>query len=88
MPYESGVLKPWVGKTWARRGDVGQRSTAPCEAFGSLVPDTLLRPQPYLFEFLAVQNILFKDHSGTWLNVAAEAAKELGIIGERGGTLR
>jgi hypothetical protein len=35
-----------------------------------------------------VQNILFKDHSGTWLNVAAEAAKELGIIGERGGTLR
>ena len=46
MPYESGVLKPWVGKTWTSRGDVGQRSTAPHEAFGPLVPDTLLRPQP------------------------------------------
>jgi hypothetical protein len=43
MPYESGVLKPWVGKTWTSRGDVGQRSTAPREAFGPLVPDTLLR---------------------------------------------
>jgi hypothetical protein len=27
------------------------------------------------------QNILFKDHSGPWLNVAALAAKELELIG-------
>ena len=26
------------------------------------------------------QNILFKDHSGAWLNVAAKAAKELGLF--------
>jgi hypothetical protein len=26
------------------------------------------------------QNILFKGHSGDWLNLAAEAAKELGFI--------
>lgn len=35
-------------------------------------PDLRIRPQ--------AQNILFKDHSGAWLNVAAEAAKELGLI--------
>lgn len=30
------------------------------------------------------QNILFKDHSSAWLNVAAEAAKELGLTGATG----
>src|ERR1700732_2993826 len=30
-------------------------------------------------------NILFKDYSGDWFNVAAEAAKELGLIIVRGG---
>jgi hypothetical protein len=36
-------------------------------------PDLRMAPQ--------AQNILFKDHSGSWLNVAAEAAKEIGLIG-------
>jgi hypothetical protein len=36
-------------------------------------PDLQIAPE--------AQNILFKDHSGSWLNVAAEAAKELGLIG-------
>ena len=36
-------------------------------------PDLRIAPQ--------AQNILFKGHSGSWLNVAAEAAKELGLIG-------
>src|SRR5271165_4004897 len=27
MTLRVGCFKPWVGKTWARRGEVGQRST-------------------------------------------------------------
>jgi hypothetical protein len=37
-------------------------------------PDLRIAPQ--------AQNILFKDHSGEWLSVAASAAKEIGLIGE------
>jgi hypothetical protein len=35
-------------------------------------PDLRIAPE--------AQNILFKDHSAAWLNVAAQAAKELGLI--------
>jgi hypothetical protein len=38
--------------------------------------------RPYLKIEPWAQNLLFKAHSGAWLNIAAQAAKELGLINE------
>lgn len=74
------------GDLWRRNGpvydtaafqlcfDIQIETFAACYLLTKIAkPDLRIAPQ--------AQNILFKAHSGSWLNVAAEAAKELGLIG-------